>query len=101
LIAKTDNAYINGLDFSTDGKLHVTWTYRDYVNDDPQKVAVEAGPNGPENNHDLVYAYSEDLGQTWKNTWGQRIANVLEGEPILPTAAGVTIICRRHVWWRR
>lgn len=30
-------------------KMIVLRTYRDYVNDTGQDVAVEAGPNGPEN----------------------------------------------------
>ncbi|KAI0337868.1 hypothetical protein BDW22DRAFT_1339134 [Trametopsis cervina] len=86
-----NNAYINGLDFTPSGVLHVTWTYRDYVNDTGQDVAVEAGPNGPENNHDMDYAYSADLGYTWFNNWNQRIANTSAGEPILPVSAGITI----------
>jgi len=86
-----NNAYINGLDFDSKGKLHTTWTYRDYVNDIGQDVAVEAGPNGPENNHDMDYAYSPDLGESWQNNWGQVIANTTAAEPILPVSAGITI----------
>jgi hypothetical protein len=44
-----NNAYINGLDFDSEGVLHVTWTYRDFINDTGKDVAVQAGPNGPEN----------------------------------------------------
>ncbi|KAL5501074.1 hypothetical protein ACEPAH_9461 [Sanghuangporus vaninii] len=86
-----DNAYINGLDFDSRGALHVSWTYRDYVNDTGQDVAVQAGPNGPENNHDMDYAISYDLGKTWKNNWNQTIANTSRQSPIDPTAAGITI----------
>ncbi|TCD70367.1 hypothetical protein EIP91_003719 [Steccherinum ochraceum] len=86
-----NNAYINGMDFDAQGSLHTTWTYRDYVNDIGQDVAVEAGPNGPENNHDMDYAYSPDLGVTWQNNWGQHVANTSAGEPILPVSAGITI----------
>ncbi|EIM80651.1 uncharacterized protein STEHIDRAFT_115529 [Stereum hirsutum FP-91666 SS1] len=92
-----DNAYINGIDFDNSGNLVTTWTYRDYVNDTGQDVAVQAGPNGPENNHDLMYAQSPDLGRTWFNTWGQPVANLsadlsLDNQtPILPTSAGVTV----------
>ncbi|GJE93615.1 BNR repeat-containing protein [Phanerochaete sordida] len=86
-----NNAYINGLDFDTRGVLHTTWTYRDYVNDTGQDVAVEAGPNGPENNHDMDYASSADLGTTWTNTWGQPIANCTAGAPILPNSPGITV----------
>ncbi|KAH8105273.1 hypothetical protein BXZ70DRAFT_887078 [Cristinia sonorae] len=86
-----NNAYINGLDFDSKGSLHTTWTYRDFVNDAGQNVAVEAGPNGPENNHDMDYAFSPDLGVTWQNNWGQHIANTSNDEPIRPVSAGITI----------
>ncbi|KAL0579726.1 hypothetical protein V5O48_002290 [Marasmius crinis-equi] len=71
-----NNAYINGLDFDSSGTLHTTWTYRDFINDTGKDVAVQAGPNGPENNHDLNYAYSTDAGYTWWNTWGQLVADL-------------------------
>ncbi|KIP05056.1 hypothetical protein PHLGIDRAFT_129115 [Phlebiopsis gigantea 11061_1 CR5-6] len=86
-----NNAYINGLDFDSRATLHTTWTYRDYVNDTGKDVAVEAGPNGPENNHDMDYAFSPDLGVTWLNTWGQQIADTRAEEPILPVSAGITV----------
>ncbi|KAJ3778118.1 hypothetical protein FB446DRAFT_679990 [Lentinula raphanica] len=100
-----NNAYINGLDFSTDVVLETTWTYRDYVNTTGQDVAVEAGPNGPENacpsrpllknsaylNHDMNYAYSSDLGFTWRNNWGQAIGNLKADTPIVPASAGITM----------
>ncbi|EPQ53231.1 hypothetical protein GLOTRDRAFT_140106 [Gloeophyllum trabeum ATCC 11539] len=95
-----NNAYINGLDFDLRGNLHVTWTYRDYVNDIGQNVAVEAGPNGPENNHDLNYAFSPPGASplmTWKNNWGQMVGNLsasdvpLDAEPILPNSAGIVM----------
>ncbi|KAJ3554747.1 hypothetical protein NM688_g2946 [Phlebia brevispora] len=86
-----NNAYINGLDFDSQNVLHATWTYRDYVNDTGQDVAVEAGPNGPENNHDMDYAFSRDLGMTWQNTWGQSIANTTAQIPIVPVSAGITV----------
>ncbi|RAL63133.1 hypothetical protein DID88_004215 [Monilinia fructigena] len=38
----------------------------------------QAGPNGPENNYDLNYAYSDDVGKTWKSSNGNTIA-VLDG----------------------
>ncbi|TBU45349.1 hypothetical protein BD309DRAFT_1017869 [Dichomitus squalens] len=86
-----NNAYINGLDFDPTGNLIATWTYRDYVNDVGQNVAVEAGPNGPENNHDLNFAFSPDLGETWQNNWNQTIANLTAEQPILPVSAGIVI----------
>jgi len=86
-----NNAYINGLDLDNQGTLQVSWTYRDFINDTGQDVAVQAGPNGPENNHDMNFAYSADLGTTWKNNWGQTIANMTTQQPILPNSAGITI----------
>ncbi|KAI0795808.1 hypothetical protein C8Q75DRAFT_791033 [Abortiporus biennis] len=98
---EVNNAYINGLDFDLKGSLHATWTYRDYINDTGQDVAVEAGPNGPENNHDMDYAWSPNLGQTWLNTWGQQIALLSNtsdensgdaaDDSILPTSPGITV----------
>lgn len=67
-----NNAYLHGLDY-TNRKLHVTWTYRDYVDDTSGSVTVQAGPNGPENNHDLHYMYSDDEGVTWYNTNNERL----------------------------
>ncbi|TFY81680.1 hypothetical protein EWM64_g2333, partial [Hericium alpestre] len=86
-----NNAYINGLDFNSQGDLITTWTYRDYVNDTGQNVAVQAGPNGPENNHDMDFAYSSDLGRTWRNNWGQKVADLSEQSPIIPVSAGITM----------
>ncbi|KAE9402911.1 hypothetical protein BT96DRAFT_879125 [Gymnopus androsaceus JB14] len=86
-----NNAYINGLDFSSKNVLETTWTYRDFVNTNGQDVAVEAGPNEPSNNHDMDFAYSRDLGYTWHNTWGQTIANLTIQSPILPNSPGITV----------
>ncbi|TFL03086.1 hypothetical protein BDV98DRAFT_565386 [Pterulicium gracile] len=110
-----NNAYINGLDFDYQSNLHATWTYRDFIFDNDTGVAVQAGPNGPENNHDLVYAHSPDLGATWYNSWGQPIATTVgsvnattgsgsdnttrEADPgrrrlsesVVPTSPGVTV----------
>ncbi|OJT12149.1 hypothetical protein TRAPUB_11298 [Trametes pubescens] len=86
-----NNAYINGIDFDPLGNLQTTWTYRDFVNDTGQDVAVQAGPNGPENNHDMNFAFSTDLGETWLNNWNQTIANMTAQQPIVPVSAGITI----------
>ena len=62
------NPYVNGLDYR-DGKIHVTWVWRDWVEyegwDDPTdtKHKMQAGPNSVENNRDLCYSWSEDLGR--------------------------------------
>ncbi|EEB97372.1 hypothetical protein MPER_03321 [Moniliophthora perniciosa FA553] len=66
-------------------------TYRDNINDTGKDVAVQAGPNGPENNHDLSYAYSPNAGFTWHNNWGQKIADMKSDTPVLPVSAGIVV----------
>lgn len=79
-----NNAYINGID-CYNSRLYVSWTYRKFVEDGgPSEVSGQAGPNGPENNYDLMFAYSDDQGVTWKNTQGMELAL-----PIAPSAAGI------------
>ncbi|EGV61793.1 hypothetical protein PSN45_000478 [Yamadazyma tenuis] len=72
-----NNAYLHGFDYRN-GILHVTWTYRDFVEDRVEEAThhttAQAGPNGPENNHDLHYMYSPDNGISWYNTTGQKLS---------------------------
>lgn len=69
-----NNAYLHGLDYF-EGRLHVSWTYRDFVEDRAvySGGTLQAGPNGPENNHDLHYMYSDDAGKSWYNTWNEKV----------------------------
>ncbi|KAM3065961.1 hypothetical protein ACMFMG_009816 [Clarireedia jacksonii] len=87
-----NSPYINGLDYRN-SRLHMSWCYRNFVQFDastgPDAHKQQAGPNGPENNHDLSYAYSDDAGKTWKNSEGDTIA-ILDGEP--EVGAGNTIL---------
>lgn len=69
-------AYLNGMDYGPDGKLHVTWTWRE-------------GAGG--SNHDICYAYSEDQGITWKNTAGAVVANTASGGFLALNTPGVVI----------
>ncbi|AEO59504.1 hypothetical protein MYCTH_2307864 [Thermothelomyces thermophilus ATCC 42464] len=88
------NPYVHGMDWR-DGRLHVTWVYRGFVYydgwDDPldSKHKQQAGPNGAENNHDMCYAYSDDMGYTWRNGAGAVIARLREGETITNDAEGI------------
>lgn len=88
------NPYVHGWDFRG-GRLHVTWVYRGFVWyegwDDPAdtKHKRQAGPNGAENNHDICYAYSEDLGYTWRNGRGRTVAELRNGETIGNNAEGI------------
>ncbi|KAK0668190.1 hypothetical protein QBC41DRAFT_394431 [Cercophora samala] len=74
------NPYIHGLSYRS-GRLHLTWVYRGFVPYDgwddlaDTKHKQQAGPNGAENNHDLCYAYSDDLGKSWGNGQGKVIAS--------------------------
>lgn len=89
-----NNPYINGLDYRN-GRLHVTWTYRGFVWyegwDDPFDVKhkAQAGPNGAENNHNLCYAFSDDLGVTWKNGHDVVVADLSQGQSVMPDTAGI------------
>ncbi|KKY35260.1 putative dockerin type 1 [Diaporthe ampelina] len=88
------NPYVHGWDFRG-GRLHVTWVYRGFVHyegwDDPADTRhkQQAGPNGAENNHNICYAYSEDLGHTWKNGHGKVIADLRKGETIDNSSEGI------------
>lgn len=48
-------SYPNGYDYDSEGKLHTTFVWRET----PSST-----------NHDLMYVYSEDQGNTWKNNDG-------------------------------
>lgn len=88
------NPYVHGWDFR-DGVLHVTWVYRGFVWyegwDDvtDTKHKQQAGPNGAENNHNICYVYSEDMGYTWKNGDGTIVADLRKGETIANNAPGI------------
>lgn len=68
--------YINGLDFTTDGTIHVTWTWRE-----------GAGSS----NHDICHAFSEDRGATWKNSAGEIIADTRLGQSIGLDSPGIVV----------
>lgn len=61
-------AYINGMTYDKFGKLHVTWCWRDDF--------------GGGSNHDFYYAYSDDHGSTWKDTFGDAKASVDVMDPV-------------------
>ena len=55
-------SYPNGYDYDVNGRLHVTWVWRE----DSQGA-----------NHDLMYAYSDDAGFTWKNNDGNLLEEII------------------------
>jgi hypothetical protein len=52
------NAYINGLQYDSTGRLHVTWTWRAGTN--------PTGFNDYQSNHNIMYAYSDNDGVDWR-----------------------------------
>ena len=54
------NAYFDMTVFDSTGRLHATWCWRETPD--------------ASSNHDLMYAYSDDVGRTWKNQLGAQIA---------------------------
>ncbi|CZR50792.1 uncharacterized protein PAC_00666 [Phialocephala subalpina] len=75
----SNNPYINGIDYRL-SRLHISWCYRNFVKfaNSARETAhkQQAGPNGPENNFDLNYAFSDDLGQTWRNSARRLLADL-------------------------
>lgn len=65
-------SYPNGYDYGPEGKLHATWVWREH----------SQGAN-----HDLMYAYSEDRGRTWRNNQGETLA-----EPPHVKTPGITVV---------
>ena len=96
LTGVANNPYPNGLSYAN-GIVHVSWTYRHFIHydgaKDPNSTAhqAQAGPNGPENNADLCYAYSIDTGDSWLNSEGAGIADLTKAETILPSTRGITV----------
>lgn len=89
-----NNPYVHGMNYRF-GRLHVTWVYRGFVYykelGDPHSSAHKqhAGPNGPENNYNICYAYSDDGGYTWKNGQEETIARLARSESVLPDSPGI------------
>ncbi len=70
--SKSRCSYPNGYDYDLKGRLHVTWVWRE-------------GTQGA--NHDIMYAYSDDQGNTWHNNAGQ----LLDG-PAHVSSPGITVV---------
>jgi hypothetical protein len=65
-------SYPNGYTYGPDGRLHVTWVWRE---------------GAQTANHDLAYAVSEDHGRTWQNSSGLPI----DGPPRVDSP-GLTVV---------
>lgn len=69
--SKSRCSYPNGYTYGPEGRLHVTWTWRE-------------GPGTF--NHDLIYVSSTDQGKTWLNDMGDELPGVPRVDsPGLPT----------------
>lgn len=66
------NAYLNGLDVDNQGRMHITWTWRE---------------NASKANHDINYAYSDDNGSTWNNN-----ADAPLGSMITLNSPGIEVV---------
>jgi hypothetical protein len=60
------SGYLNPIRYGKDGRLHATWVWR------APSVADEPGSN---DNHDLMYLYSDDNGQTWHTGDGTPVSD--------------------------
>ena len=76
--SRSRNAYFHDVLFDSKNRLHATWVYRE--------VAATWASN-----HDLHYAFSDDLGRTWCNNAGQKIADMAGGDPIELADPGIVV----------
>ena len=68
----TRNLYLHGLGYSSTGRLHAAFTWRE------GNTGVLCNPGGLAN-HDTGYVYSDDRGRTWRNNAGQQVATTGSG----------------------
>ena len=75
------NSYHNGFHADSTGRLHTTWTWREGTQD---------------GNHDIMYAYSDDKGVTWRNNADQLVGT--NSSPITLNSPGIEVVDldRRH-----
>ncbi|HPA21063.1 MAG TPA: BNR repeat-containing protein [Verrucomicrobiae bacterium] len=73
-------AYPNPVRCGPDGRLHVTWCWRE---------RPANGVRDLRTNHDVCYAFSDDRGRTWRNSGGQLVASLGDATEAKPTAIGV------------
>ena len=71
-----ENAYINGIHYDPNGRLHVSWIWR--------------GTPDPRTNHDVYYGYSDDDGRTWYNAAGTQVG-VVNSNPMGLNSPGLKV----------
>lgn len=75
-ISSGQNAYIHGIEFDRNGRLHASWCWRE--------------TSAPETNHDLYYAYSNDSGRTWRNSAGAQVGTA-GSNPLKINTSGIKV----------
>ena len=89
-LSTSRNAYVNGILFDNNDRLHVTWTWRE---------GNQTKLSGLLTNHDLCYAYSDDYGQTWKNNNGVEVANMSKNTAITISSPDIVVVsCPFGAW---
>jgi len=63
------NAYPHGIGYGCKGRLHMTWCWREGRARGARRTGSK-GRSGKLTNHDLLYACSDDGGDTWRNSGG-------------------------------
>jgi|GEM_PF-1023565 len=75
-LATDVSAYFNGIHYDANGRLHVTWTWRETPN--------------ASSNHDLHYAYSDDEGRNWFGNNGEQLGTT-GSRPISENTEGIRV----------
>jgi hypothetical protein len=68
--------YYFGFNYDSNGRLHVSWTWRDTPN--------------ASTNFNIMYVYSDDNGRTWRNNAGAVIGTT-GSNPVKPGTAGIVV----------
>lgn len=78
------NAYPHGFNYDYSGRLHMAYTWRENLG-----VQFISGC-GSINNHDTLYAYSDDRGRTWRNSGGS-VVGTTGSDDILISDGGLVV----------
>lgn len=79
------NAYFNGVHYGPDGRVHITWCWREQP--------------GKAGNHDIAYACSPDGGIVWQNGAGEKLVQQpgVSG-PVSIASPGITFAKLDRTW---
>lgn len=77
----TNTFYIHGIDYDNNGRMHITWSWRE---------RARTGITDLETCHDLNYVYSDDYGRTFYNSDGKMIAEA-GTNPITQKTEGIIV----------